>query len=45
METYEFTCPACARCYPVDESARQATVENGCPVCGHAVTRDHFASC
>ncbi|QFU82640.1 DUF7560 family zinc ribbon protein [Natronorubrum aibiense] len=43
METYHFTCPDCRREFTVTEPMREATLENGCPVCGGPVTRTHFA--
>ncbi|AXR78621.1 Zn ribbon containing protein [Natrarchaeobaculum sulfurireducens] len=45
MEQYEFRCPACATQFPVDSPVLDATVENGCPLCGQPVSTDHFVPC
>ncbi|WIV67733.1 DUF7560 family zinc ribbon protein [Natrialbaceae archaeon AArc-T1-2] len=42
---YVFSCPECRQEIELDDPLRQATLSNGCPVCGAAVTADHFASC
>ncbi|MFD1563287.1 zinc ribbon domain-containing protein [Haloarchaeobius amylolyticus] len=44
MTSYEFTCPDCGREIPVTDPMRDATLVNGCPVCGRSVTADHFAT-
>ncbi|WP_436345762.1 DUF7560 family zinc ribbon protein [Natronorubrum sp. FCH18a] len=41
-KTYEFTCPDCQRSIPVTGPMRDATVANGCPLCGRPVTGTHF---
>ena len=42
MDTYEFTCPDCRRAFTVTEPMREATLTNGCPVCGGSVARSDF---
>ncbi|WP_226004347.1 DUF7560 family zinc ribbon protein [Natrinema salinisoli] len=44
MKPYEFTCPDCRREITVTEPMREATLANGCPVCGRSVAEDHFTS-
>ncbi|WP_081603406.1 DUF7560 family zinc ribbon protein [Natrinema altunense] len=44
MTPYEFTCPDCHRKIPVTDPMREATLANGCPVCGRAVAEDNFAT-
>ncbi|ELZ19813.1 hypothetical protein C477_07538 [Haloterrigena salina JCM 13891] len=43
MNTYEFTCPDCRSAIPVTDPMREATLANGCPICGRSVTGEHFA--
>ncbi|OAQ51534.1 hypothetical protein HTG_15880 [Natrinema mahii] len=42
MTSYEFTCPDCRQEMAVTEPVREATLANGCPVCGRPVADDHF---
>jgi putative FmdB family regulatory protein len=42
MEEYEFTCPECEQTIDVNAPMREATIANGCPVCGAAVSAEHF---
>ncbi|WP_254525339.1 DUF7560 family zinc ribbon protein [Natrinema caseinilyticum] len=43
MKPYEFSCPDCGREIPVTGPMREATLANGCPICGRSVTPDNFA--
>lgn len=43
MDEYEFRCPECGQEIEVNEPMREATISNGCPVCGAAVEENHFA--
>lgn len=45
MTEYEFTCPECGQRIEVNDPMREATLTNGCPVCGASVTTDSFAQC
>lgn len=42
MTSYEFRCPDCRRSFTVTEEMRDATLTNGCPVCGGAVAYADF---
>lgn len=44
MERYEFTCPDCRQSFTVTDPMREATLANGCPVCGGPVTGTHFVT-
>ncbi|MXV64500.1 zinc ribbon domain-containing protein [Natronorubrum sp. JWXQ-INN-674] len=44
MKTYEFTCPDCRRSFTVTDPMREATLTNGCPVCGGPVAGVDFAA-
>lgn len=44
MTTYQFTCPDCSRVFTVTEPMRDATIANGCPVCGASIDRTDFMS-
>lgn len=43
MEKYEFICPECGQRIEVNDPMREATLSNGCPVCGASVSPEHFA--
>lgn len=45
MTEYEFTCPECGQQIEINDPMREATLTNGCPVCGASVTAEHFAQC
>lgn len=45
MTEYEFTCPECGQEIEVNGPMREATLENGCPVCGAGVAPEHFVVC
>ena len=42
MEEYVFTCPECGQRIEVNAPMREATLANGCPVCGACVVPEHF---
>ncbi|WP_331234009.1 DUF7560 family zinc ribbon protein [Natronorarus salvus] len=42
MEEYEFTCPDCEQRIELNGPMREATLSNGCPVCGASVHPEHF---
>ncbi len=42
MSEYEFICPDCAQRIEVNGPVREATLANGCPVCGSDVVDDDF---
>ena len=43
-EDYVFVCPECDQSIRVNPSMREALVENGCVICGTAITQDAFDS-
>lgn len=45
MTEYEFTCPECGQQIEINDPMREATLANGCPVCGASVSADNFATC
>lgn len=40
---YTFVCPECAESILVNESMRDALLDNGCVVCGSSVSRQAFS--
>ncbi|MDG5774876.1 hypothetical protein VB773_15450 [Haloarculaceae archaeon H-GB2-1] len=42
-EEYEFVCPDCGESLAVNESMRDALIENGCVICGTPVSVDEFS--
>ncbi|WP_158059266.1 DUF7560 family zinc ribbon protein [Halorussus halophilus] len=44
MTKYEFTCPECGQQIEINDPMREATLSNGCPVCGAAVAAEHFVT-
>ena len=42
MKEYEFTCSECGQQISVNETMREAIVENGCPVCAATVGGSAF---
>ncbi|WP_170864747.1 DUF7560 family zinc ribbon protein [Halogranum amylolyticum] len=40
---YTFVCPECAESILVNESMRDALLDNGCVVCGSSVSRRAFS--
>lgn len=45
MSEFVFTCPECGQRIEVNGPMREATLTNGCPVCGASVDSEHFATC
>jgi predicted RNA-binding Zn-ribbon protein involved in translation (DUF1610 family) len=43
MEEFVFTCPECGQRIELNRPMREATLTNGCPVCGATVDADSFA--
>ncbi|MFP8958948.1 FmdB family zinc ribbon protein [Natrialbaceae archaeon A-CW3] len=44
METeYEFRCSECGQQITVNQPVREATLTNGCPVCGAPVAQKDFS--
>ncbi|MFK5603544.1 MULTISPECIES: hypothetical protein [unclassified Haloferax] len=41
---YTFVCPECAESMLVNDSMRDALLENGCVVCSAALTTDAFSA-
>lgn len=44
MTEYLFVCPECGQEIELNGPMRDATLANGCPVCGASVRTEHFAS-
>lgn len=40
---YDFVCPECAQAIEVNASMRKALIDNGCVVCGAAVSKGSFS--
>jgi predicted RNA-binding Zn-ribbon protein involved in translation (DUF1610 family) len=43
-EDYTFVCPECGESMMVNDSMRQALVENGCVICGSSVSGGAFCA-
>jgi hypothetical protein len=41
-EDYRFVCPECRESLEVNDSMREALLDNGCVVCGSSVSCDAF---
>ncbi|ELZ83698.1 MULTISPECIES: DUF7560 family zinc ribbon protein [Haloferax] len=41
---YTFVCPECAESMLVNDSMRDALLENGCVICSAALTTDAFST-
>lgn len=39
---FVFSCPECGEAMEVNESMKEALVENGCVICGAPITDDAF---
>jgi len=42
-EEYDFVCPECAQTIEVNASMRDALIDNGCVLCGAAVSEGAFS--
>lgn len=43
-EEYTFVCPECGETLEVNDSMREALIEEGCVICGGSLSSDAFTS-
>lgn len=42
--THRFVCPECAEDLEVNDSMKEALIDNGCVICGASVSEEAFSS-